>query len=148
MDAAVEWGAEVAGLRSRIWTDKQRFNTEEPILVHYAVQNASKAPNTVWHSGFWPNHRIDVLDPNGNPAKFKSGSDPRWTAFSPGGMREKNAPFTLQPGAVDDAYEAYNLRDIFGMRSPGTYVVDYLYQETKDTGPVKSNSLQIIVSQD
>jgi hypothetical protein len=144
-DTAVAWGKEVGGLRGRIWTDKARFNTEEPIMVHYAIQNAAKEPKTVWHSGFWPNHRIDMTGPDGKPAKFKSGEEAKWKAFSPDGTREKNAPLTLKPGEIDDAYIAYNLRDFFDMKAPGTYLVQYLYQETKDEA-VQSNELQIAVA--
>jgi hypothetical protein len=137
----VDWGKEANGLRSRIWSDKPRFDTTEPIVVHYAVQNVSAKPATVWHSGFWPNHRIDVIGPNGQPAKFADGGEARWKAFTPGGTREKNAPFTLQPGAIDDAYVAYNLRDIFAISAPGEYHVQYIYQEAKEDLPLVSNDL-------
>lgn len=141
----VEWGKEAAGLRGRIWADKSRFDKTEPILIHYAIQNASTKPATVWHSGFWPNHRIDVIGPNGQPAKFADGGEARWKAFTPGGMREKNAPFTVQPGAIDDAYVAYNLRDIFTISAPGEYRVQYVYQEAKEDPPLVSNELRFTV---
>lgn len=141
----VEWGKEANGLRSRIWADKLRFDKTEPILIHYAIQNASAKPATVWHSGFWPNHRIDVTGPDGQPAKFADGGEARWTAFTPGGMREKNAPFTLQPGTIDDAYVAYNLRDIFALAARGEYRVRYVYQEAKEDAPLMSNELVITI---
>lgn len=143
MKVDAEWGREANGLRSRIWADKLRFNMTEPIVVHYAIKNASDKPATVWHSGFWPNHRIDVTGPDGQPAKFADGGEARWKAFTPGGMREKNAPFTLQPGAIDDAYVAYNLRDIFALAAPGEYRVQYVYQEAKEDAPLVSNELRI-----
>lgn len=141
----VEWGKEAGGLRSRIWADKSRFDKTEPILIHYAIQNSSAKPATVWHSGFWPNHRIDVTGPDGQPAKFADGGEARWKAFTPGGMREKNAPFTLQPGAIDDAYVAYNLRDIFAIATPGEFRVQYVYQEAKEDPPLVSNELRITI---
>jgi hypothetical protein len=144
VDAPVIWGKEVAGLRSRIWIDKERFNTEEPVSVHYAIQNVAKEPKTVWHSGFSTNNRIDVTGPDGKPVKSAAGTDVQWKGFAPGGTREKNAPFTLKPLAIDDAYIVYNLRDFFDLRTPGKYTVQYLYQETKDEA-VESNALQIIV---
>jgi hypothetical protein len=145
VNTTIEWGEDAAGLRSRIWTDKLRFGKHEPIVVHYAIQNVADKPLTVWHSGFWPNHRIDLTGPDGQPAKFVAGGEARRKAFSPGGTREKNAPLTLQPGATDDAYEAYNLRDIYVLSAPGKYLVQYIYQEAKEDQPVKSNTLQVSV---
>ena len=69
--AIIGGGGLVGGLRGRIWTDKVRFDTEEPIAVHYAIQNAAKEPKTVWHSGFWRNHRIDMTGPDGEPRKIR-----------------------------------------------------------------------------
>lgn len=137
----VEWGKEANGLRSRIWADESRFDKTEPILIHYAIRNVSTKPATVWHSGFWPNHRIDVTGPDGQPAKFANGGEARWKSFTPGGTREKNAPFTLQPGGIDDAYVAYNLRDIFTLSAPGEYRVQYVYQEAKEDSALVSNEL-------
>lgn len=141
----IEWGKEAAGLRSRIWADKRRFNATEPVVIHYAVRNVSDKPMIVWHSGFWPNHRIDVVGPDGQPAKFADGGEARWKAFTPGGTREKNAPFTLQPGSIDDAYVAYNLRDIFAISAPGEYRVQYVYQEAKADPPLVSNELRFTI---
>jgi hypothetical protein len=141
----VEWGQNAGGLRSRIWVDHERFAKNEPIKIHYAIKNDSDKPLTVWHSGFWPNNRIDVTGPDGHPAKLIAGGEARQRAFSPGGTREKNAPRSLQPGAIDDAFEAYNLRDIYALPAPGKYQVQYVYQEAKEDPPVKSNPLQIIV---
>ena len=141
----IEWGQNAGGLRSRIWADQQRFTKNEPIADHYAIKNDSDKPLTVWHSGFWPNNRIDVTGPDGHPAKLVAGGEARRSAFSPGGTREKNAPWSLQPGAIDDAFEAYNLRDIYALPAPGKYQVQYVYQEASEDPPVKSNILQIIV---
>jgi hypothetical protein len=141
----VEWGHEVGGLESRIWADKERFNTEEAVQVHYAIRNVAKEPKTVWHSGFSANHRIDVTGPDGKPAKFVGGGESATGPFTPQRTREKNAPFVLPPGGIDDAYVVYNLRDYFDLQAPGSYVVQYLYQETQDDKPVLSNELQIVV---
>jgi hypothetical protein len=141
----IEWGENAAGLRSRIWADKQQFAHNEPVAIHYAIQNVSDKPITIWHSGFWPNHRIDLTGPDGRPGKLIAGDEAGWKSFSPGGTREKNAPFVLAPGATDDAYEAYDLRPIYDMRASGTYAVQYVYQDAKEDPPVISNSLSITV---
>jgi hypothetical protein len=143
--SGIRWGKEVGGLESRIWADKERFSTQEAVLVHYAIRNVAKEPKTVWHSGFSANHRIDVTGPNGKPAKFVTGGDSPTGEFTPERTREKNAPFVLPPGGVDDAYVVYNLRDYFDLKPPGTYVVQYLYQNAKDDKPVLSNELKIVV---
>jgi hypothetical protein len=146
VNSGVEWGQEVGGLESRIWAGKERFNTEEAVPVHYAIRNVAKEPKTVWHSGFSANHRIDVIGPNGKPAKFASaGGESATGPFTPQRTREKNAPFVLPPGGIDDAYVVYNLRDYFDLRAPGAYLVQYLYQEAKDDKPVLSNELRFVV---
>jgi opacity protein-like surface antigen len=144
-DSGVQWGHEVGGLESRIWTDKERFNTEEAVPVHYAIRNVAKEPKTVWHSGFSANHRIDVTGPDGKPAKFVGGGESATGPFTPQSTREKNAPFVLSPGGIDDAYVVYNLRDYFDMGTPGTYLVQYLYQDKAEDKPVLSNELRVVV---
>jgi hypothetical protein len=144
-NAGVAWGKEIGGLQGRIWADKERFTTDEAVPIHYAIRNVAKEPKTVWHSGFSANHRIDVTGPNGKPAKFVTGEQSPSGEFTPEQTREKNAPFVLPPGRIDDAYVVYNLRDYFDLKAPGSYVVQYLYQNAKDDKPVLSNELRIIV---
>jgi hypothetical protein len=144
-DSGVEWGHEVGGLVSRIWADKERFNTEEAVPVHYAIRNVGKEPKTVWHSGFSANHRIDVTGPDGKPAKFAGGGESPTGKFTPQRTREKNAPFGLPPGGIDDAYVVYNLRDYFDLKAPGAYLVQYLYQDQAEDEPVLSNALRVVV---
>jgi hypothetical protein len=142
--AAIKWGKETGGLRSRIWTATERIGKNDPIAVHYSIQNVAKEPKTVWHSGFSANNRIDVTGPDGKPAKAIGSGNTHLATF-PARTREKNAPFVLQPGATDEAYIVYNLRDFFDMQAPGTYTVQYVHQETEKEEPVKSNSLKVII---
>jgi len=146
MNAAIVWGEAVDGLRSRIWTDKERFNPEEPITVHYAIQNVGNQARTVWHRGFEANNRIDVRTEDGKPAHFIGNASARSKTFPQRGNWEKNVPVVLQPGAIDDAYIAYNLRDFFDMKTPGVYSVQYVHQDSEDEKPVKSNELKITVA--
>jgi hypothetical protein len=146
VNASTVWGQEVGGFRSRIWSNKARFNTVEPIQIRYAIQNVSKQPKTIWHSGFGTNNRIDVTAPDGTPAVLVNGtpSHRQWPVGIP--TLEKSAPFVLQPGGVDDAYVVYNLRDFFDMKTVGVYTVQYVHQDSEEEKPVKSNELKVIVA--
>lgn len=139
--AGVTWGAEVQGLRSRIWVDRAVFGPRDSITVHYEIQNASKAEKVIWHSGFWPNHRIDVTGPSGEPAALTPLGEQARKSFSPGGPREKNVPVPLKPGETDSAWPTFKLRDYFVMDAAGAYLVWYTYQEGNVT--LTSNRLRI-----
>jgi hypothetical protein len=56
------WGEEKAGLACSISTKKTTFQPGEPILVRFDLKNVSHKPQTIWHCGFWPNHRWVVRD--------------------------------------------------------------------------------------
>lgn len=139
-----KWGEPVNGLRSRIFTDKQVFRGNEAIPVHYLIRNISSDSIYLWHRGFWPNNRITVTDPEGNPANLTEEGRIRDAAF---GSNEsgKNVRVTLMPGQTDEAYEAYDLRGMFVMDMPGTYQITYAYQESGSgwSGTLTSNTLHI-----
>jgi len=141
--AGVTWGQEQHGLRSRIWVDRKAFGLHDTVSVHYAIQNVSKTEQVVWHSGFWPNNRIEVTGPSGAPAALTELGKQARKSFSPGGPREKNVPVSLKPGETDSAWHPFNLRDYFVMDAAGAYLVRYIYQEPGVT--VTSNRLTIDV---
>src|ERR1700736_87598 len=122
------WGKENNGLTSAVWTDKDRFKVGEPIQVHYRLKNVSYAEQTVWHSGFWPNNKIVVLDADGKEVGLTEAGRQRRNAFAPGGARDKNVPVALAAGEADTALPTYNLLDFFVLDQPGKYSVQYLYE--------------------
>src|SRR5262249_32426323 len=50
------YGEGVKGLRAKITLAKTKFEVGEAIPVSYVVKNVSKEGQTLWHSGFWPDH--------------------------------------------------------------------------------------------
>ncbi len=113
----------------------------DPVPVHYSIQNVSEESRRVWHNGFWPSNRIDVVDPEGKAAVLTRAGKVNREAF--GGPVEKNYATTLSPRQIDEQFPVLNLRQYFVMNLPGKYSVQYTYQ--RDVGPVISNRLQIIV---
>lgn len=138
------WGEESEGFRSRIWLDEAPKAADSPVVIHYEIQNVSKEDQTVWHSGFWPNHRIDVKGPDGKLAAMSAGGELVRKAFDPEGRREKNVPFNLTPGKSDDSWEAYDVRGIFPMADAGASTIQYVYQQGS-MKPVESNVLKVVV---
>jgi hypothetical protein len=136
------WGDEARGLRARVTLDADDVADAGPLVIHYEVQNVSDKPLTVWRRGFWPNHRIDVAGPDGEPATRTALGDQKRRAFLDPGAIEKSAPHTIDPGAIDDAYEPYDLRELFTLEAPGEYTLRVLYQESAETPPVESNELR------
>jgi hypothetical protein len=135
------WGKEKNGLVSRVTADKAEFKAGEQIYIHYQIKNIDNEEHTVWHNGFWPNHKVVVLDADGKEAALTPAGRDRRDAFSPGGRRDKNTPMKLSPGDVDDLWVAYDLREMFVLDQPGKYTVQYHYEETKGDA-VKSNVLE------
>ena len=133
-------GSKQDGLCSRIWADKVNFASSEPISIHYAIQNVSDETKIVWHSGFWSNHRINVTNEESEPVSLTLLGEEKRRAFLPEGVREKNAPISLKPLAIDNAWPVINLHDYFLIDIPNIYYVQYVYQEG-NLSPVKSNIL-------
>jgi hypothetical protein len=135
----------VDGLRSRIRMEASAHLVGAPLLVWYTVENTGTEPATVWHSGFWPNHRITVLDQSGNPVPRTELGNRVDRAFAPGGLREKATPVAIQPGTLDDRWEPIDLTQYFRLNKPGKYTVQFRYEDAQSTpvGPVLSNVLAV-----
>jgi hypothetical protein len=135
------------GLVTRLEIAETKFKVGEPIQVRYTKTNVSDRPLTLWHSGFWPNHRIRVCDQRGELAPLTEQGQLRFKAFAPGGGRDKNFPNELAPGK-DAPEPAYNLLDLYDLRKPGLYSVQYLYEEYQSgwQGQVWSNVLVIEIA--
>src|SRR5262249_18380116 len=63
-----EFGPEVEGLWAKVTLAEDKFEVGEPIPVKYVVKNFSQQEQTLWHSGFWPNHEVIVRDGDGKEA--------------------------------------------------------------------------------
>jgi RNA polymerase sigma factor (sigma-70 family) len=127
--AAPDFGPEVKGLRAKVTLAKQKFAIGEAIEVKYLVKNVSKNEQTVWHSGFWPNHLIFVKDADGKEPPLTAYGKERRQAFSPGGERSKNVPWKIPSGGEDAAYEPYDLTKLYDLGKSGRYTVQYVYEE-------------------
>ncbi len=139
------WGQSSNGLIAKIWSEKEEFIVGEPIVVHYIVKNIADKDIMTWHSGFWPNHLLVVMLPDGK----KVTSQDLGLRFDPGGIREKNVPWPIRPGNMDDAQPSYDISRIFDMSSSGGYSVQYLYEEYQGDweGKLYSNILHIRVKE-
>ena len=137
-------GPDCGGLRSRIWLERPG-GPGDPLLVHYELENVSDEDRTAWHSGFWPNHRIDVTGPDGDLAPLTPHGRHVRDAYDPEGPRRKHFGRTLKPGEVDDTLGGpYDLRGLYDLSAPGTYRVRYRYREGR-MEPVRSNVLEVRV---
>jgi hypothetical protein len=127
-------GPEVNGLRATVAPAIKRVKVGEPVPVCYAVRNVSKEEQTLWHSGFWPNHLILAKDADGKDVPLTALGKRCRDAFSPGGPRGKNVPVRVAAGGEDAAYERYDLTRLFDLSRPGRYTVQYVYEERQAGG--------------
>jgi uncharacterized protein (TIGR03067 family) len=123
------FGDEVKELRARVSLAEQKFPVGEPIEVKYVVKNVSKEEQTLWHSGFWPNHLVIVRNADGKEPALTEFGQQRRKAFSPGGERFKNVPVKVPAGGEDTASEQYDLTKLYDLATPGRYTVQYVYEE-------------------
>ena len=128
-NAAVEFGAEVNGLRTQVTLVKTPISVGQPVEIRYTLRNVSKADLVIWHSGFWPNHQILVKDAAGSDAVLTALGKQCKAAFSPGGARDKNFPVTLKPGSDDTSEGDVDLTRFFDLSKPGVYSVQLVYEE-------------------
>jgi RNA polymerase sigma factor (sigma-70 family) len=126
---ADDFGPEVKGLRAKITLPKKKFTVGAEIPVTYTVKNVSKVEQTLWHSGFWPNHLILVRDAGGKEPPLTALGQQDRKAFAPGGDRWKNVAVKVPAGGEDAAYEKYDLAKLYDLSAPGRYTVQYIYEE-------------------
>ncbi len=101
----------------------------EAVSLVYAKQNTGPETMQVWHSGFWPNHRILVLDAAGKTPKMTEMGKSGLAAYSPRGSRDKNFEWQLKPGEVDESEGNYDLATLFTFTKVGRYSVQVEYEE-------------------
>lgn len=137
------------GLQTRIQLTGTKFKVGDPIQVRYVKKNVSDKVLTVWHSAFWPNHRIRVCDQQGELMPLTEQGKLRYGAFSPGGERSKNYSVEMPPGKEDTTEGNYNLLDLYDLKRPGLYSVQYLYEEYQSgwQGQVWSNVVVIEIAE-
>jgi len=130
-----------------IKVEKNTFTIDEAIPISYSIKNISTDTIAIWHCGFWCNNKIVVTDINNHEIELSVKGKSVRLAFTPGGERNKNAPFRVAPEAVDNAYEKYDVTILYEMNKKGTYYVQYFYHEIDGEIEVKgqSNKLKIIV---
>lgn len=121
------WGNETGGLIASLNADKTLFHPEEPILVRFQIKNISDRPQTVWHSGFWPNHRLIVKDSKGDNVPLTALGEQTRAVFGSDTLRRKNFAVTLAPGKIDTPYGPYDLRNYFQIGDSATLRVRCLY---------------------
>jgi len=124
----------VHGLCARLSFAREQFAAGEAITPTYEVMNVSKDGVTIWHSGFWPNHRIIVRDGTGREAPLTKEGQQRRKAFSPGGGRDKNVAVTLAAGGRDTTQGSYDLTKLYDLSRPDRYTVEYVYEDRQPGG--------------
>jgi len=150
--AGVPWGEagrQVAentpvSLRSRVRLAAHPDDTEPAVevgatlLLLYEMQNDGASPISIWHAGFWPNHRILVSNAKGEAAPLTPFGKTAMESFDPRGVRDKNVEWPLEAGAIDASEGAYDLNKLYELPVPGRYTVRVDYEEEM---LVRSNTL-------
>lgn len=140
-----QWGAATGGLQTRIWTKESRrtFLVGQSILVFFEIRNASDQDQIVMHQGFWPNNRVEVFA-GAELAKLTPLGKRRRDAFQ-NQIHEKTSPKNLPPGAVDSAWEPFDLSKMFDLSQPGEYKVRVVHDSVET---VASNELTFQIARD
>jgi RNA polymerase sigma factor (sigma-70 family) len=124
----------VRGLCARLSLPQEKYAVGEPIRAAYAVTNVSKPELALWHSGFWPNHRIIVRDEAGAVVPLTAQGRRCRDAFSPAGKRDKNVAWKLPPGGEDGTQGGHDLTQLYDLTRPGRYTVQYVYEDRQAGG--------------
>ena len=135
------WGNETGGLIASLSAEKRQFRPGEPILISFQLKNVSEQPQVVFHSGFWPNHRLSVKDARGYNIPLTALGKETRAVFGSDTPRRKNFAVTLAPDQIDTSYGPYNLRDYFQIDDSATLYVRCLYAQ----GSVQVSSNELII---
>ena len=122
------WGQPSGGLVASLSVAKAPPAKGEAVLAQYRVRNISTEQQTVWHCGFWPNHKLIVTDGQGQEVRLTGKGQTARAAFAPEGARRKNVAVNLAPQQVDAGYEPLDLRTYFILPT-GAIHIRCLYQE-------------------
>ncbi len=143
------WGEEKAGIACSISAEKTTYQPGEPIPVRFDLKNVSDKPITVWHCGFWPNHRWTVQDATGQDLKLTAHGRLCRDRYGPDTPRRKNAPFVVHPGKTDASFGPYDLRQHFEIPDSVTIRVQCVYLHSADGKwiEITSNTLSLTVEQ-
>jgi hypothetical protein len=121
---------------------KKTFKHGEPISVSFTITNRSGGQITIWLSGFWPNHYINVRDQNGIEPPLTAVGQERRKAFQPSGPRRKNIPFVLKPNDVFQNDIRPDLSDLYQL-GPGRYTVEITYDDRQSPTPLSVTSAAV-----
>jgi hypothetical protein len=121
-DPSIKWGVETQGLQAGISLDKTEYRSGEPILVRFLVRNVGARSQVLTRSGFWPNHKLIVIDlaTNTELPLTDLGQEAR-TVFNADGSARKTFSVTIEPGATDLPYGPFDIRDYFQLESTRSY---------------------------
>lgn len=146
---ARSWGEEKAGLACSISAEKTTYQPGEAIPVRFDLKNVSDKPITVWHCGFWPNHRWVVQDPTGQDLKLTAHGRLCRDRYGPDTPRRKNAPFVVRPGKTDASFGPYDMREHFEIPDDVPIRVQCVYLHSADGKwiEITSNTLSLTVEQ-
>jgi len=110
---------------------KTHYGAAELIPVHVTKQNVGDAPMTVWHCGFWPNHKLIAKKADGTAVPLTERGKQCYGVFGPDTPRRKNVPYVLKPEQIERA-GPYNLRDYFDIKPNSTLHIRCLYLHASD----------------
>ncbi|MBX6315012.1 MAG: hypothetical protein IRY99_19170 [Isosphaeraceae bacterium] len=118
---------------------KEVFRPGEPIPLTLKFDNRSGRPVTIWSSGFWPNHRVVVMDERGEEAPLTDIGKERRDLFAPGGARDKNAPRVLSAGETYREGLDLDVTRLYRL-GPGRYHVQVTYHDIQGPTPLRVTS--------
>jgi hypothetical protein len=103
-----------------------------PATLRYDVENTGKVAVQLWRSGFFINHRIVLIGPDGKPPKLTAwgAEHARWFSPGGGGNRDKNVAVWLKYGEKAQPEGAYDLATYAELDVPGKYTLRVDYDDT------------------
>ncbi len=121
-DPSINWGLETQGLQAGISIEKTEYRRGEPILVRFLVRNVGAHPQVLTRSGFWPNHKLIVIDrvANAELPLTEVGQEAR-KVFNADDALRKTFSVTVEAGEADLPYGPFDVRDHFQIDSTRSY---------------------------
>jgi hypothetical protein len=121
-DPSIKWGVEMQGLQAGISLDKTEYRSGEPILVRFLVRNVGARPQVLTRSGFWPNHKLIVIDlATSTELPLTDLGQQARTVFNSDGSSRKTFSVTIEPGAADLPYGPFDVSNYFQIESTRSY---------------------------
>jgi hypothetical protein len=120
--------------------NKKSYKVGEPIRFTLSIGNLTVDPVAVWMSGFWANHKVELIDEDDNAVPQTELGKSAARTFDPAGSRrDKNTRIVIAPSQSFQEPIDIDLTKFFKI-TPGKYRLRVIYEDGQGGATIRTTS--------